>query len=951
MPAPEPPPLRRHQREAREVLRTHWASGADRAWIVLPPGAGKTLVGLLEARDHLGADGEAHVVVLGPNTAIVNQWLTSAGELGIRAGRERDLAMPFTATTYQSLAVFDPDNEVDEDGDSDGRERGQLIDRLHPNGRELIDALAGTERLLLVLDECHHLLEVWGRLLADVLELLPHARVLGLTATPPDALTSEQADLVAELFGEVTYATSIPAVVREGDLAPFAELAYLVEPTPIENEWLGQESLRFRELTTRLLDPAYGSVGFLAWLHARFVEPVPRVRTWASFLREDPDLAVAALRMHHDGMLGLPQGARLGEEHRRPPDAEDWVLLISDWVVHHLQVSDEPEDAAIIEEVRRALPAIGYQLTRRGIRRGRTPTDRVVARSEAKTHAAAEIIAAESRVLGDRLRELVLCDHERASATLPVALDGVLAPQAGSALAALDTLLRDPRTDWLAPVLVTGRTIAGGPVTMEALRTDLARTDPQLAAELSIEALPGAEGSGAVRLVGPRWTARQWVGPVTRFFEDGGARVLIGTRALLGEGWNARRVTGLVDLTSATSTTAVVQTRGRALRIDPFWPDKVAVTWSVVCVSAAHPRGDQDWKRLVRKHHGFFGVDESGDIADGVAHLDAGFSPYFPPVVAEIPAINARMLARAADRDAIRAAWRVGEPYEGRTAVTVRVRRRAPERLVAASGPPALLVHRDHVELAPDTSPPVTRARRRATTGALGVGTVAVLLTVVLAGMGVLPGGVAAALIGGVALAGASAVVAGWWTDGRARADYLRRLGTAAGDPPSIQAIARAVAGALRITGQISRGGEAVDLHVGVDGDHRVVLSGVPEAESALFATSLEEALAPIQNPRYVVCRHRVSAAAPVPAVLWSEDLAPHLERLLRPDHTTWFAVPSALGTNIEAAQAYGATWQRYVGGDPTPVFTGSPEGAGILAAQAGADPLDVSTVMRRQWD
>ncbi|WP_068121508.1 DEAD/DEAH box helicase family protein, partial [Nocardioides massiliensis] len=659
MSAPEPPPLRRHQREAREALARLWDAGGDRAWVVLPPGAGKTLVGLLEARDHLRTHAHGHVVVLGPNTAIVNQWLGSAGELGLEAGRERDLSAPFTATTYQSLAVFDPDAEVDEDGEEgaeSGRERGQLIDRLHPNGRALIDALASTEELLVVLDECHHLLEVWGRLLADVLALLPHARVLGLTATPPEALSQDQAALVRELFGEVAYATTIPAVVREGDLAPFAELAYLVEPTPIEDEWLGQESLRFRELTTRLLDPAYGSISFQAWLHARFVAPVPQVRTWASMLREEPDLAAAALRMHHDGMLELPTGARPAEEHRRPPEAEDWVLLISDWVTQHLVASEDPVDAAIVEDVRRALPAVGYQLTKRGIRRGRTPTDRVLARSEAKTHAAADIIAAEGVALGDRLRQLVLCDHERASATLPVSLDGVLAPQAGSAVAVLDTLLRDPRTDWLAPVLVTGRTIAGSPLTMEALRTDVARTAPDLAAELSIEALPGA--TGAVQLVGPRWRARHWVGPVTRFFEDGGSRILIGTRALLGEGWNARRITGLVDLTSATSTTAVVQTRGRALRIDPAWPDKVAITWSVVCVSAAHPRGDQDWKRLVRKHHGFFGVDEEGVIADGVAHLDATFSPYFPPAVSAIPDINARMTARAADRDAIRAAWR-----------------------------------------------------------------------------------------------------------------------------------------------------------------------------------------------------------------------------------------------------------------------------------------------------
>ena len=87
----------------------------------------------------------------------------------------------------------------------------------------------------------------------------------------------------------------------------------------------------------------------------------------------------------------------------------------------------------------------------------------------------------------------------------------------------------------------------------------------------------------------------------------------------------------LVDLTAVTTSTAVVQTRGRALRIDPEWPEKVALTWSVVCVSDRHPKGGNDWDRLVRKHDGYFGVDERGDVVDGVAHLDPAFSTFGAP--------------------------------------------------------------------------------------------------------------------------------------------------------------------------------------------------------------------------------------------------------------------------------------------------------------------------------
>ena len=71
----------------------------------------------------------------------------------------------------------------------------------------------------------------------------------------------------------------------------------------------------------------------------------------------------------------------------------------------------------MLETVRRTLPAIGYTWTRRGVRRGRRTVDRVTARSRAKEAAVAGIAAAEARNLGDRARVLVLCDHERATAT------------------------------------------------------------------------------------------------------------------------------------------------------------------------------------------------------------------------------------------------------------------------------------------------------------------------------------------------------------------------------------------------------------------------------------------------------------------------------------------------------------------------------------------------------
>lgn len=936
MSAPPPhQPLRRHQREALDALEEAWAAGRSRAWVALPPGAGKTRVGLETVAARLRQDPAARAVVLGPNTAIQGQWVAQARAAGLDVGTDRSLEHPVTALTYQAVAVFDPDDEgevADGEGDEEGGtdDRPALLDRLHPHGRALVERLREAGPLLLVLDECHHLLEVWGRLLAELLAEVPDAVVLGLTATPPETLTRDQAALVAELFGTPVSTASIPAVVRAGDLAPYVEVAWLTTPTAAEEEWLGAQAERFQELVTQLLAPDFGSLTLLAWLDARFVASGT---PWLGLLREEPQLCRAVLRLHHAGLIALPPGARPGEEHRTPPTAEDWVALVDDWLTRRVARSGLPEDEHVLEAVRRALPAVGYRWTRAGVRRGRSPVDRVLARSASKTTAVVELCAHEHLVLGERLRMLVLCDHERAGATLPVDLTGVLDQQAGSAVAVLAALVAAPDTSPLGPLLVTGRTVAGSPETVAALRDWL--PDRELADALRVEPLEGAPG--LARLAGP-WTSRRWVALVTAYFSEGGCRVLVGTRALLGEGWDAPRVTGVVDATTATTSTAVVQTRGRALRLDPAWPDKVAVNVSLVCVSDRHPAGGHDWDRLVRKHAGFLGLDLDGQIVDGVAHLDAAFSPYAPPPVADFGAANARAVVRSQQRDEIREQWRIGTAYDDTTLAALRIRARSPERLGDATGPAEVVLRPDLTEV---------RGVERDTRRESRAGSVRVTAPVVGLAAGLALAAAGAPVVG--AVVAVLGTVLGIWAARerrRIRTAYGTAVLRAAAQPPSVARIAAAVADALEATGETTVGSRAVEVALDHEGEYRCVLRGSAE-EAQTFAAALDEAVGPIALPRYVLPRHVVLPATAARAV--EEVVRRAAEGRLEPDGVVWHAVPTVLGARVQRAEAYARAWDHWVGGG-APVFTGSPEGQGVLAAQQGSDPFGVATVMRRQW-
>ncbi|MBA3330940.1 MAG: DEAD/DEAH box helicase family protein [Actinobacteria bacterium] len=949
---------RHYQELALDAFSRDSAKGRWRTHIIAPPGSGKTLLGVEIVR-RLGDP----ALVLVPNTAVQSQWLRTVRQFTDEPGvAAADPSAPIAVLTYQALAQLgDPDlalgglasrrwateraratgQTIDEamsettawTGEAAARRKREigriratvkreiaraehgdlhLGDLLTAGARERLDELRTNGVRTIVLDECHHLASLWGYVVRTAVEELDDVHLIGLTATPPDELTTEEADLYESLLGPADFTVPTPAVVREGYLAPYQELAWFTEPLETEAQWLAEHDLRFRELVTTLHDDLPGPMSFPAWVITRLRqqvrEPCEDARvSWAAFQRRHPELARAGARFLTSGGLSRPEGAPHGEGYREQPNLDDWLVLLEDYALRSLAGDSSAEAASRYEAIAAALRDLGFNLTRQGIRRGRSDVDRLLTTSAAKSIALVEVVNCEYEARSEGLRALVLTDTERAAAVPDQDLVGVLRPEAGTAVEAVHALADDGRTAPLRPLLVSGRGLRCSPDDAQLILGALRERRPDTLSDWRAD----PDDTGLVHLAasGSAWQPGLWVALATEILTAGVTKVLVGTRALLGEGWDAPCVNCLVDLTAATTSVSVTQMRGRSLRLDPANPEKIASNWDVVCVAPQLARGDADYERFVRKHLHLFAPSEDGVIEAGPSHVHPALSVFAPPPARTFVEINRGMVRRARGHDHARQRWAIGEPYVGEEHETLVVRPRRPTTMPKLpERPPAYpIVQRV----------PLTLGATAAVISPLAA--VGAAEPLALLGLAVVP------------------VAFGWALSRVAR--VRRELQGAL----PLDLAAYAVRDAYLELGELSeKAAASLAIEPRASGYLRVWLKTASAAETSRFSAALTDVVDAASFPRYLVSR-LVPGRRSVPAELF---------RVLtsrQPFEQRWVAVPADLGRRKDRAEAFQCAWRRWLG--PTELlFTQRSEAGQAALAVASAQAPDYEARTRRIW-
>lgn len=737
--------LRPSQTEVVAIASKQLNQGQRRLHIVAPPGSGKTVLGLFLWAECV----KTPALVLSPNSAIQAQWAArtslfqpehTANNIPKFVSTSPKSPGLLTSLTYQSVTLpsRDCDNTdlaatsmwverliAQEHADSpeaanqwinDLKQRspdyfnsrlstwrklvreqkafdGHALDLLHQSSADTLARLKEANVGLIILDECHHLMGHWGRVLSAANELLGDPVIIGLTATPPDRDGQKPDDIKRydDYFGPIDYEVPVPAVVRDGFLAPYQDLVYFVRPTETELSYVAEVDANFRSLLDSLCTPRTTEPGVVPplpqWLY-RILDnlelPATKCETWPQFEKRDPDFAEAARVFLNALEIDLPPNVPpVGGIFERlllktsqtvadlPPEILQTVL--DRYIRHGLRRSSHPDDQQRCAQAIDRLRLLGIQITETGSQKCASPISRILGYTHNKVAALIPILEGEIEHLDDQLRAVVITDYEKTSA-VSSDVSHILNEEAGGAVAAFRALIANPSTNNLDPVLMTGSTILVdhdlADLFLAAAEHWLAQNNFQVHLELTDEKLFHiVEGSGA------DWCPRVYIQMVTQLFQDGITRCLVGTRGLLGEGWDANRINVLIDLTTVTTSMTVNQLRGRSIRLDPLQPNKLSNNWDVICIAPEFARGLDDFHRLCRKHQTIYGITDDGAIEKGIGHVHAALSQVIPTELHDsVDEINADMLRRAGERDAARKLWNIGSGYSGKPTTTVEFR-------------------------------------------------------------------------------------------------------------------------------------------------------------------------------------------------------------------------------------------------------------------------------------
>lgn len=639
---------RSYQARVLENVNRYMADG--KIHIVAAPGSGKTTLGIELIRRMNG-----NALILAPSITIREQWVSRIEEAflceGCKAGDylSQDLKNPkaITVATYQALhSAMTRFQGTEEEGEEDTA-TSQEVDYA---GFDLVNEMRSAGIEVLCLDECHHLRSEWWKALEEFKSQFNNLKTISLTATPPYDSTPAMWTRYMNMCGEIDEEITIPELVKEGSLCPHQDYVYFNYPTKEEEK----EVRKFTERSNQMMQTLMMDNQLLSYIRTH---KGLNGQADDDLLLEDPAYLSSILIYLQSRNVPFP--ARL----QRLLGAKKLPNMSTEWMERLLQgfLYDDTDsylcDKAYREMLIEQLKAQGLVEKRKVVMTKSAAVEKLLTNSLGKCTSIRDIVFHEYSTTGKNLRLLVLTDYIRKEYEKAIGNSESDVNSLG-VLPFFEMLRREneKRGQTIRFGVLCGTIVIIPAEAKEALEREVEGCGKVTFSKVG--SLPESDYL-KVTAVGD---AHFLTGAVTNIFAQGAMQVLIGTKSLLGEGWDSPCINSLILASFVGSFMLSNQMRGRAIRVWKEVPDKTSNIWHLVCLKPWNevqkkPEDgiSEDYTLLERRMEHFLGLHYTEDtIENGMERLSIVKPPFNKM---NVDSMNKKMLQMSGERVTLKERW------------------------------------------------------------------------------------------------------------------------------------------------------------------------------------------------------------------------------------------------------------------------------------------------------
>lgn len=566
----------------------------DHLHVVAPPGSGKTVLGL-EVMLRLNKP----TLIVTPTLAIRNQWIQRFCELFLDTETvpewiSTDVKNPgfMTVTTYQGIHAAC--NNLKEESETEESDDTSSNDNILKIVKTLKKQKVGT----IILDEAHHLKNAWWRSLMDIKNEI-NPIIVALTATPPFDVSVVEWQRYIQLNGPVDLEISVPELMIEGDLCPHQDLVYFTLPTEKEQRKIEYYYTHADEFFKEIKNDGQ----LLKAIESQLVYQNPK---------EHLDWIYENISSYSAGLVYLNNRGReisdlhfeiIGDQQKYIPEFDFfWLEELLDFYLF-LNENDDSEHRLDLEN---RLRRHGFIENKKVSFFNNKNLVQTLNSSIGKLQGVKDIADSEYASLKENLKMVILTDFIRKEYISTEKQNNLELDKIG-ALPIFEKLRRGNHENKKIGVLTGSIVII--PKSAKTFFDSLCKKNsiPSFTASfLSYD-------ENYFMIHSNDQLRHHIVSMVTEIFQSGEIQILIGTKFLLGEGWDAPKMNTLVLASFISSFVLSNQMRGRVIRTQKDEPSKTGNIWHLVCFDEKSDTGGEDFNIMKKRFKTFVGISNKDE--------------------------------------------------------------------------------------------------------------------------------------------------------------------------------------------------------------------------------------------------------------------------------------------------------------------------------------------------